>query len=114
MYYMVQGWMNFSYAVIQYINYEMKKISGIGIGIGHYGIEYRRYSKQSIGIGIGHHGIVPSLLVTRWNPFNHPIYQLCRFERQLFHGDIHGSVKEPLCVKWKYRFTCSNLNSYSN
>ena len=41
----------------------MKKVSGIGIGIGHYGIEYRRYSKQSIGIGIGigHHGIVPSL-----------------------------------------------------
>ena len=44
----------------------MKKVSGIGIGIGHYGIEYRRYSKQSIGIGIGigHHGIVPSLLST--------------------------------------------------
>ena len=41
----------------------MKKVSGIGIGIGYYGIEYRRYSKQSIGIGIGigHHGIVPSL-----------------------------------------------------
>ena len=37
----------------------MKKVSGIGIG--HYGIEYRRYSKQSIGIG--HHGIVPSLIV---------------------------------------------------
>ena len=52
--------MNFSYAVIQYINYEMKKVSGIGIG--HYGIEYRRYSKQSIGIG--HHGIVPSLIIS--------------------------------------------------
>ena len=41
----------------------MKKVSGIGIGIAHYGIEYRRYSKQSIGIGIGigHHSIVPSL-----------------------------------------------------
>ena len=36
-----------------------KKVSDIGIGIGHYGIEYRRYSKQSIGIG--HRGIVPSL-----------------------------------------------------
>ena len=44
----------------------MKKVSGIGIGIGHYGIEYRRYSKQGIGIGIGigHHGIVPSLIIT--------------------------------------------------
>ena len=44
----------------------MKKVSGIGIGIGHYGIEYRRYSKQNIGIGIGigHHGIVPSLVPT--------------------------------------------------
>ena len=40
-----------------------KKVSGIGIGIGHYGIEYRRYSKQSIGIGIGHRGIVPSLVI---------------------------------------------------
>ena len=39
----------------------MKKVSGFGIG--HYGIEYRRYSKQSIGIGIGHHGIVPSLVL---------------------------------------------------
>ena len=39
-----------------------KKISRIGIGIEHYGIGYRRYSKQSIGIGIGHHGIVPSLV----------------------------------------------------
>ena len=36
-----------------------KKVSGIGIG--HYGIGYRRCSKQSIGIGIGHHGVVPSL-----------------------------------------------------
>ena len=44
----------------------IEKVSGIGIGIGHFGIEYRRYSKQSIGvgIGIGHHGIVPSLLST--------------------------------------------------
>ena len=53
----------------------MKKVSGIGIGSGHYGIGYRRYSKQSIGIGIGigigisicisigHHGIVPSLIM---------------------------------------------------
>ena len=43
---------------------KIKKVSGIGIGIGHFGIEYRRYSKQSIGIGIGigHHGIVPSLI----------------------------------------------------
>ena len=42
--------------------YKLKKVSGIGIG--HFGIEYRRYSKQSIGIGIGigHHGIVPSLI----------------------------------------------------
>ena len=41
----------------------MKKGSVIGIGIGDYGIGYRRYSKESIGIGIGigHHGIVPSL-----------------------------------------------------
>ena len=38
----------------------MIKVSGIGIE--HYGIEYRRYSKQGIGIGIGHHGIVPSLI----------------------------------------------------
>ena len=43
------------------IKYYIKKVSGIGIGVGHYGIGYRRYSKQSIGIGIGHHGIVPSL-----------------------------------------------------
>ena len=48
----------------------MKKVSGIGIGIGHYGIEYRRYSKQSIGIGIGigHHGIVPSLVLAAMQP----------------------------------------------
>ena len=44
----------------------MKKGSVIGIGIGDYGIGYRRYSKESIGIGIGigHHGIVPSLINT--------------------------------------------------
>ena len=45
-------------------NLKLKKVSGIGIGIGHFGIEYRRYSKESIGIGIGHHGIVPSLVTT--------------------------------------------------
>ena len=34
---------------------------GYRIGIEHYGIGYRRYSKESIGIGIGYHDIVPSL-----------------------------------------------------
>ena len=41
--------MNFPYAVIQHnnklLNEKKRKVSSIGIGVGHYGIGYRRYSK---------------------------------------------------------------------
>ena len=58
--------------------YKLKKVSGIGIG--HFGIEYRRYSKQSIGIGIGHHGIVPSLVMTLWPLHNINIIMLFKIK----------------------------------